>query len=640
MNESNELEFLVAYCGSPSFGYLPRLREYEEYLQLSCKWRSPWFDYDSLGFELLNEMHSISIDGRTVAVRKGSDSHQWKQWQYGGALKLPTLAPGKHVIRCEVDSALAAMLDMAGLANDAPSKEWPPTKHRWKRTCESELMVYAKDAELVRLTVESAFDPVANGSVKAKPVIIRPKGDRLTATVSFDADAKQGFPLSVGVALRLAGQTYSCGKLSAVTSRTIKFESPKEFTVDIGTLAPQIQEAEIILTPNPKAVESNPDVDRIWGKEIILSHVPLARQDITGNKTGESGTSTTNAAQLPTFGPVREFDLSDDAYVDFDSHRIVKWTDSPQFPTGKTFNESIGDAFARALAGQKDSAPAKDSKDDKSQAETMHQIWVRQQGLDAVFVVTSRADRPDIVGLNLGMVLLVLPSEAWSKTTPEQLDRDIASAADERVPLLEITAKGNLPTYGFKTSEGARGIFQITGFTDNPRGVKLRYKLVEMKPPTREEAAVKKVALELLENFVTNLVAIAPKYPELSGFPAYAASRTHNLDINFEQGLLPPKTIGKGYDIADKGMVLWFRIAGDTAVPGQPAWGATWCELKALHLSLYAGFFLSSSPSPGLREELNKLIAEQVAKLEKLNKEVADEADNSVNRKPGQPGSR
>jgi hypothetical protein len=65
-----------------------------------------------------------------------------------------------------------------------------------------------------------------------------------------------------------------------------------------------------------------------------------------------------------SFGPVMEFDLTDDAYVDFDSNRIVKWTDSPQFPTGRTFNETLGEAFAMALAGKTNSVPSKDSKDD------------------------------------------------------------------------------------------------------------------------------------------------------------------------------------------------------------------------------------------------------------------------------------
>jgi hypothetical protein len=33
-------------------------------------------------------------------------------------------------------------------------------------------------------------------------------------------------------------------------------------------------------------------------------------------------------------------------------------------------------------------------------------------------------------------------------------------------------------TFYFRTREGGMGLLQITGFTDNPRGVKIRYKLV------------------------------------------------------------------------------------------------------------------------------------------------------------------
>ncbi len=46
-----------------------------------------------------------------------------------------------------------------------------------------------------------------------------------------------------------------------------------------------------------------------------------------------------------------------------------------------------------------------------------------------------------------------------------------------------ISGMGDLPiTYLFKTREGGMGILQITGFTENPRGVKLRYKLVQKNP--------------------------------------------------------------------------------------------------------------------------------------------------------------
>jgi hypothetical protein len=36
-----------------------------------------------------------------------------------------------------------------------------------------------------------------------------------------------------------------------------------------------------------------------------------------------------------------------------------------------------------------------------------------------------------------------------------------------------------LPLLAFSTTDGSQGLLQITGFTENLRGVKLRYKLVQ-----------------------------------------------------------------------------------------------------------------------------------------------------------------
>ena len=48
------------------------------------------------------------------------------------------------------------------------------------------------------------------------------------------------------------------------------------------------------------------------------------------------------------------------------------------------------------------------------------------------------------------------------------------------VTVMLMSEDGELPkTFIFKTGSGGMGILQITGFTENPRGVKIRYKLVE-----------------------------------------------------------------------------------------------------------------------------------------------------------------
>ncbi len=56
-----------------------------------------------------------------------------------------------------------------------------------------------------------------------------------------------------------------------------------------------------------------------------------------------------------------------------------------------------------------------------------------------------------------------------------------------------MSGMGELPkVYLFKTREGSLGILQITGFTENPRGVKIRYKLVQngnANTPSNQNAA-------------------------------------------------------------------------------------------------------------------------------------------------------
>jgi hypothetical protein len=129
----------------------------------------------------------------------------------------------------------------------------------------------------------------------------------------------------------------------------------------------------------------------------------------------------------------------------------------------------------------------------------------------------------------------------------------------------------------------------------------------------------------VVQSFVTKLVAIAPKYPELSGFPKYAANREDKLRIHFEQGLKPIKTksgVQPG-DFEGQGLFLIFEVADDS-LGGQPTATATTRHLAALHLSLYADFHLSSSPSAGLSGELKKLIADHVAMLEQLNERAAN----------------
>ncbi|MGD1084277.1 MAG: protein kinase, partial [Verrucomicrobiota bacterium] len=262
--ERNAMGFLDAYYGSPSLEALPRVREGDINLQLTCKWKSPWDGgQHTFGFDFLNEMRSISVDGQLVFPHQLSP-RQWGWQQYMGGLQLLKLAPGKHIVRCEVESALVPVADMAGFANDAPSTDWPTAKRRWIRVCQADLVVCGKDAEIVSLTEDPALDPVATGALSVRQVIIRRKGAGLAAFVALNMIPQRGLPISVDVTLRFPKQDFKCGNLWAVQepggNTNNRTDNGLSLTADIGPLGPQIKDVEILLTPNPKAIESHPGI--------------------------------------------------------------------------------------------------------------------------------------------------------------------------------------------------------------------------------------------------------------------------------------------------------------------------------------------------------------------------------------------
>ena len=78
----------------------------------------------------------------------------------------------------------------------------------------------------------------------------------------------------------------------------------------------------------------------------------------------------------------------------------------------------------------------------------------------------------------VGMKSLPLSAADWDDLSVERLGGQINAVLHQQ--FFDFSPVTNFPvTYAFQTREGGTGILQITGFTENPRGVKLRYKLVQ-----------------------------------------------------------------------------------------------------------------------------------------------------------------
>ena len=218
--------------------------------------------------------------------------------------------------------------------------------------------------------------------------------------------------------------------------------SGEELTVDIARPAAEIKTADIILTPNPNPIEHMASVERIWGGQIVFSNVPLKRLDLT-------------SAPNLSFGSVIERELQ-------------------LFAPGAT------DFFLRMKTGEFLSPP-------KTHDPGFFFAWMTNN-VNLALDQMEDGQRSLRFGLTVfNMTLSDFPSDNWNAAAPAEVQAVLGKATSLPHPQNRELAKRTYllpeapgsPLLAFSTTDGAQGLLQITGFTENPRGVKFRYKLVQ-----------------------------------------------------------------------------------------------------------------------------------------------------------------
>jgi hypothetical protein len=172
-----------------------------------------------------------------------------------------------------------------------------------------------------------------------------------------------------------------------------------------------------------------------------------------------------------TFGPVIERVINDwalhwDGFIDFDSGQLL---DSREVFSTDDLKELLS-SKKRAAAGL------------ESNVDDFGKVldWTKRTGADAMFLSPQSADTMGLRALD--MAVIETNALAWDGCTPGAIITALRGQSHlgewKLMPML--SPRVGLPgTYLFKTREGGAGLLQIIGFTENPRGVKIRYKLVQ-----------------------------------------------------------------------------------------------------------------------------------------------------------------
>ena len=102
--------------------------------------------------------------------------------------------------------------------------------------------------------------------------------------------------------------------------------------------------------------------------------------------------------------------------------------------------------------------------------------WLRTNRLDMLGVI----EHGQIAVLCFDMVVMPVVSNDWETVTAQNVVTNWYLAQNEPNKIIGISpVTDNTDTWLFRTREGGRGILQILGQSDDPLGVKIRYKLVQ-----------------------------------------------------------------------------------------------------------------------------------------------------------------
>ncbi len=256
---------------------ISRTREDSDNLRIDVGYGSNWNNHFGAGVELLWEVQSVRLGDKRLDIRQLSKTDNEWMGLYEGPLPA-----GEHKLSVEIDCAYVDTAQLAGLnIRELPAARWPEDRKRWKQTLSAKCKVYTKDEPILKLVSDTDRDPARTGGIQVNRFAVqddRSGKKRIRLSVSFSEIL--AVPISFDVAVKLADKTISLHHLFAARESGWSTSSGNQLEAQLDAIDAAVRQADIILTPNPKHIESIPQVTEIWGETIVLPQVPLERLDL------------------------------------------------------------------------------------------------------------------------------------------------------------------------------------------------------------------------------------------------------------------------------------------------------------------------------------------------------------------------
>ena len=202
----------------------------------------------------------------------------------------------------------------------------------------------------------------------------------------------------------------------------------------------------------------------------------------TANDLWRQSIGAPDAAQALEFGPTIERVVPDDQCIDFQTGTVAMAPDLAQIGNVEKYRE-----------------------------------WFKQNGMDAMAVVAGSDSTFPRIGAHS------INSTVFVYERAEDFDSATADQADARLKEIEETYLSYGLAYGkggwwFRTFDGASGILEVLGSTENPPGVKIRYKLVQAAaiPPGAAGLTRRTVSFRVVNEITQQLAQQGFKYDQIT----------------------------------------------------------------------------------------------------------------------------